>query len=229
MKILSTILLFCLLTPVLSAQNDSIRRYSYTQTRTIDPLTATDWHSFSFHFGLSGTYTEGSFKKFVKPPVAINVGLEARGPHLFALNFIIRPTTLQQSFTNDGQLWKKDTSLSFITFQAMFGYQAWASKRTALYLIGGLGLHNISVKTSDKQQNNNCNCNCDNKDGAWSMTSFAPSTGFLVDFRQRKATPAHFREYYHDSSWRLKVTLTPAWFAQMGSGTLLDAGIGYSF
>jgi hypothetical protein len=225
MKSLTLHAFFLLFSSVLMAQNAQNPEFTRLSLKNHD--LKNDWRD-GFHckIGLSSTYTEGSLKKFVASPLSINIGMEFRDVNIAAVSVAIRPASLRQSFTNDGQVWSKDTSISFITFQGIFAYQFWHSKHAALYLFGGLGVHNLTAGKSCNNQNDiNRPNNCD-KDKAWTLISVAPSTGFFIDFRrQHEKSKNPFNSPYH--YLRLKFAANPAWFQQIGQGILYDTGLVY--
>jgi hypothetical protein len=227
MKSITMVLLLLSFSSVLFAQNRSDKpTKSPTKTPVVLPEYSTyEWESKNFYLELSSVYSQGEFRKFVKPVVAISMGFEKHNRHIYTLGVTMRPTKLQQSFVNENRTWEKDTTLSFATLHGSFGYQYWASKRVALYLFAGVGFH--SLMAGQNTQNNNSNNPPPKTDGAFSLISFAPSMGFFIDYRTRRAEPniGMSGKNYQDSYFRIKFSANPVWFKQLGDGILFDSGI----
>jgi hypothetical protein len=226
MKLITMVLFLLSLSPVLFAQNRSDKpTKSPAKTPVVLPEYSTyEWESMNFYLDVSSVYSQGAFKKFVKPMVAISMGFEKHKRHIYTLGVTMRPTKLRQSFVNENRTWEKDTTLSFATLQGSFGYQYWASKRVALYLFAGVGLHGLTA--GKNTQNNNSN-NPPKTEAAFSLVSFAPSMGFFLDYRTRRAglNAGMSGKNYQDSYFRLKFSANPVWFKQLGDGILFDSGI----
>jgi hypothetical protein len=224
MKSITTVLFFLALSANLWAQNDSIRY----NTQPDLSYSTKDWLGMNFHIGVNYTLTEGAFKEFIATPIAINAALEVHDRNMFAFYVSVRPASLNKTFTHENRVWKADTSISLTTIQVLYGYQVWVSKRTALYLVGALGAHDLSVGGSNQNHNNhNSHCkNCPEKEKEWTIGSFAPSIGAFFDIRKRIFDP---RWGYHDSYFRLKFMAYPTFFKNVGNGVLYDMGVGYSF
>jgi hypothetical protein len=224
MKLFTISLLFCLLTSTLFAQNQSLTKLPPLKKAKSNE----EWMSgVNVYFGLNSTYTEGGLKDFIASPMSFNVGFEIHTPHVFALTLTPRIVALKQTFTNNNHVWLKDTTISFTTVQGSFGYQFWQSKHTALYLFGALGVHSLSAgKSPQKDSNGNCIRNCEAKDKEWTLISVAPSTGFFLDFRQKRH-PKISGSPTHNSYWRLRFAANPTRFRHIGYGVFYDMGVAY--
>jgi hypothetical protein len=229
MKLVTIVLFFLSLTQLIQAQKPTSKGAESTKVALLPAYSTYEWKSDNLHIGLSSTYMQGELMQFVKPVVAITLGAERHNRHMYAVNLTIRPIALRQGFTNDNAVWNRDTSVGFVTFQGSFGYQYWASKRVALYLFGSFGFHSIAPSGDNQSNNNNVNGPRKNTSPGFSLVSLAPSGGFFLDFRQRKGYFSQaFGSYgYHDSYWRMKFSVNPAWFQKIGSGVLFDSGIAY--
>jgi hypothetical protein len=226
MKSITMVLFFLSLSPVLFAQNGADKpTESRTKTPVVLPEYSTyEWESKNIYLEVSSVYSQGDFKKFVKPVVAISMGFEKHKRHIYTLGVTMRPTKLQQSFVNENRTWEKDTALSFTTLQGSFGYQYWASKRVALYLFAGVGFHGL---TAGKTTQNDNSSNPPKTESAYSLVSFAPSMGFFLDYRTRRGEPhvGMSGKNYQDSYFRIKFSANPVSFKQLGDGVLFDSGI----
>jgi hypothetical protein len=226
MKSITMVLFLLAFSPVLFAQNNAdAPTKSRTKTPVILPEYSTyEWESKNIYLDVSTVYSQGNFKKFVKPPIAISMGFEKHKRHIYAFGVTMRPTKLQQSFVNENRTWEKDTTLSFATLQGSFGYQYWASKRVALYLFAGVGFHAL---TAGKTTQNDNNAQAKKTESAFSLYSFAPSMGFFIDYRTRRAEPnmGMSGKNYQDSYFRIKFSANPVSFKQLGDGVLFDSGI----
>ena len=237
MKLMTMVLCFFTLSPVLFAQKPTDKTKSSTEPtpkpvpRPVLPEFNTyEWESDNYYFEMSSVYSQGELKKNVKPVAAISIGFERHNRHIYAFGITIRPTKLRQDFVGDKGVLPKDTLLSFTTFQGSFGYQYWASKRVALYLFAGGGFHFLTVGGNGKNNNQNNNSSFQKKDEQGiSSVSFAPSMGFFIDYRTRQHEPKaqKMEKKYRDSYFRVKFSVNPVWFKQLGDGILVDSGVAF--
>jgi hypothetical protein len=237
MKPLVTLFVFFTTLPFLFCQNDTTdvffkEKFNYT---------GVDWNSLSMTIGFNKVYTEGGFKNFVTPLLAINAGFDVQyEKKYFGFHITGYPSELKQTFTNKNRVWKQDTGISFTTGQIAAGYQLWASKRIALYVFGALGFSEISVEQPECKT---CNCKevrkgifiCPNnntssnaREKGWSLYSFAPSGGIFFEYRKIWISKK-FRNGYWDNYLRLQATANPVWFQKIGNGVLYNVGLSYSF
>lgn len=223
MKIFLTLIGLFFISGSLLAQND-YDSWRYTRLRdTSLPISKKNYgqnRKLNITSGINAIYTEGDLKRYINPWGSINVSVEMHKKHCYyALEFLVAPTRLSESFVENNHVWSSDTTVSLATIGVNMGYEFWTSKRLKLFLFGGLGYSNLTIGSNTTHENQRSS----QKKAAWSLSSPAMTVGFFFEYWQSnkpsKGIPMP------DNFWRLKFAANPRWFRTIGNGIFYEMGL----